>query len=446
MDLGSWLDGVWRALRGQAASSGPPATDGSTSAAAPERAAGSGTDGELEDDPRPARNFRPIIIAVLAASLVMLALFAIQAPEDKLAVFGMLVMVAAAATAVGSLLGFLFGIPRSLQDQRGAPNSEPVIGGDRQRSYAANTNLEQISDWLTKILVGVGLIQLGRAPGPLGRLVDTLAEGLGGQAGDRLMVGAVLVFFPIFGFLAAYLLTRLLLLRAFSLADLAAVVTRKASEVATETVRDEVARQQQRDADAFSQIAWQLKPPAGTDPPTQEQLDRAVRAASPSLRSQVFTLARDQRNANWMAADRGVMMRTIPVFRALIAADASFHRNHGQLGYALKDSDPPDYDGARDELDTAIRLRDHTGKPGWLYYELNRAALDIKLDNQREAAGLPSDAAARERILADLRAVATDEQLLRQEVDQDPEIQDWLRRNAPDASDLLARSATPTGS
>jgi type II secretory pathway pseudopilin PulG len=445
MDLGSWLGGVWRAVRGQTVSSGPAATGG-TRPPSPDGTAASGTgaasDGQLGDDQRPARNFRPIIGAVLAASLVMLALFAVQAPADRLAVFGMLVMVAAAAAAVGSLLGFLFGIPRSLQDQRGAPNPEPDADGDRHRSYAANTNLEQISDWLTKILVGVGLIQLGRAPGPLGRLVGTLAQGLGGQASDRLMVGAVLVFYPIFGFLAAYLLTRLLLQRAFSLADLAAEVTRTARE----TVRDEVARQQRRDADAFSLVAWQLKPPAGTGPPTQEQLDRAIRAASPSLRSQIFTLARDQRNANWRAADRSAMMRTIPVFRALIDADASFHRNHGQLGYALKDSDPPDFDGAREELDTAIRLRDQAGNKGWLYYELNRAALDIKLANERAAAGLPPDDEVRERILADLRAVAGDEQLFQQEVAKDAEIQDWLRRNAPDAADLLAESAAPTRS
>ena len=443
MDLGSWLDGVWRALRGRAVADESEAAGGNVDPSAAEgggdgKRLGGGTG--LPDDPHPARNFRPIIVRVLAASLILLALFAAQAPKAPFAVFGMTVMVAAAATAVGSLLGFLFGIPRSLQDQRATANPQAVDNGDRQAAYAANTNLEQISDWLTKILVGVGLIQLARAPRSLGRLVDALAEGRGGQARDRLMVGAMLAFFPIFGFLASYLLTRLLLQRAFIVADLAAAVRRKASEVATETVRDEVAKQQQRDADAFSQVAWQLKPPAGASPPTQEQLDKALSGASPSLRSQVFTLARDQRNANWRARDRTLMMRTIPVFKALIAADASFHRNHGQLGYALKDSDPPDHDGASTELDLAIRLRDSAGEEGWLYYELNRAALGIKLDLRREAAD-PRDPQARDRILADLRAAAADRPL-RQEIHKDPEIQGWLRRNAPDAVELLA---TPAG-
>jgi hypothetical protein len=75
---------------------GSPSSDG---AARSGTAAATPAPGEPDDQERPARNFWPIIAAVLAASLVMLALFAVQAPADKLAVFGMLVMVAAAATA-----------------------------------------------------------------------------------------------------------------------------------------------------------------------------------------------------------------------------------------------------------------------------------------------------------------------------------------------------------
>jgi hypothetical protein len=67
--------------------------------------------------------------------------------------------VASAAEVSGALLGFLFGIPRVLaadqsrnHDSRRNQMSDAII---------ANTNLEQISDWLTKILVGVGLTQFG---------------------------------------------------------------------------------------------------------------------------------------------------------------------------------------------------------------------------------------------------------------------------------------------
>ena len=74
-------------------------------------------------------------------------------------------LLAAASLSVGGLAGFLFGVPRSLQ----TPVLPPVGGDGRSQKqadeiaarYATNTNLEQISDWLTKILVGVGLTQIG---------------------------------------------------------------------------------------------------------------------------------------------------------------------------------------------------------------------------------------------------------------------------------------------
>ena len=57
-----------------------------------------------------------------------------------------------AAGAIGALIGFLFGIPMSRSDGK---QSTLTVDG----SYKPNTNLEQVSDWLTKIIVGVGLVQ-----------------------------------------------------------------------------------------------------------------------------------------------------------------------------------------------------------------------------------------------------------------------------------------------
>ncbi len=61
---------------------------------------------------------------------------------------------ALAYCAAGFLVGFLFGIPRVLQGEDVLPGQQPEY---RQR---VNTNLEQISDWLTKIIVGLGLVEL----------------------------------------------------------------------------------------------------------------------------------------------------------------------------------------------------------------------------------------------------------------------------------------------
>jgi hypothetical protein len=84
-------------------------------------------------------------------------------------------VVAVASTAIGCFLGFLFGIPKSLQ--RGAapaPPPQPASGtpaaataangnGSAGRTsgpaFGTNTSLEEISDWLTKIIIGLGLVQ-----------------------------------------------------------------------------------------------------------------------------------------------------------------------------------------------------------------------------------------------------------------------------------------------
>lgn len=73
-----------------------------------------------------------------------------------------------AAFLVGALLGFLFGIPKSLQQPKEVP--APAPSGDaavdskpvRNPAFATNTSLEEISDWLTKIIVGLSLIEFER--------------------------------------------------------------------------------------------------------------------------------------------------------------------------------------------------------------------------------------------------------------------------------------------
>jgi hypothetical protein len=77
-----------------------------------------------------------------------------------------------ACGGIGALLGFLFGLPRSL----------PNAAGDRNRGlhgYLDNSNLLDVSDWLTKIIVGLSLVQVGKLPAAVGHLGRTLAPALG---------------------------------------------------------------------------------------------------------------------------------------------------------------------------------------------------------------------------------------------------------------------------
>jgi len=135
---------------------------------------------------------------------------------------GSVVMWALAALASGGLLGFLFGVPRVEQSfatgDASPDGAAPESASGTVYRQTVNTNLTEISDWLTKIIVGVSLVQLTKIPPRF----QSLAEYLAGNEHDPGFVGGILVFFGVTGFLSGYLLTRLFLAGAFSEADRAA--------------------------------------------------------------------------------------------------------------------------------------------------------------------------------------------------------------------------------
>ncbi len=117
---------------------------------------------------------------------------------------------ALASLMCGMLMGFIFGIPKVEQ-------SKHQGGGEyRQR---VNTNLEEISDWVTKIIVGISLVQLANIPPVFQSLVEFIANDSEISPGT---IGAILVLFAVLGFFTGYLLTRIFLASAFMRADRAA--------------------------------------------------------------------------------------------------------------------------------------------------------------------------------------------------------------------------------
>jgi hypothetical protein len=317
-------------------------------------------------------------------------------------------LVAGGALVSGGLLGFLFGIPRSLSGPEGAAD------GTAAGAYRPNTNLEQISDWLTKILVGVGLVQFTTLAQHAGELVTFLGPALGGDPLGETFAAATLVIYGISGFLAFYLVTRIYLGRAFAQADRLTVMGVVKKEIAL--VQQEQRAQEETDVDALSLVARQLEPEPGAPQITQADLDAAVAAASPLVKTQIFNRARDQRMRTWKS-DKAAMERTIPIFRALMAAetDRKFHRNRGQLGFALKDKAQPDFPAAIAALTEAIEMRNDEGDRGFLLYEFNRAYAQILQHGPQP----PPD--VREAIEADLKA-AGGSTSLRTIIDTDAEI------------------------
>ena len=362
-----------------------------------------------------------ILIGILA-----IILYAIQASgwTQFTSVVGVSTMIGCASLLAGGLVGFLFGIPRTLQ-QDGVqgpqqPASETATSqDDRQRaSYGANTNLEQISDWLTKILVGVGLTQIAQLPQALRKYADYAAVGLGGFQSSEIFALALLIYFAICGFLVGFLATRLKLPGAYAQADLAQL----ASKV------DKLQEQAELDARALSLVQRQLNPGADDSGISQEEMNAAIQAASPPARNQAFFMAQEVRSENWRDWEtKPRMARTIRIFRALSDTDDSNHAYHAQLGFALKDQREPDDEEALSELTKAIERRGSWREHGWLFYEFNRAICRIRLD-QASRPNLRSDEATKNAIIDDLYS-ASHAPALDELIQKDATISNWLQFN-----------------
>ncbi|MGA5422650.1 TPR end-of-group domain-containing protein [Streptomyces lavendulocolor] len=169
--------------------------------------------------------------AAFAIYAIAVIAYLIQFPwVTAWAVLGVTAITGAAAFAVGLLLGFLFGLPRTVEDFDSVSTRKEGVhatmaGMAESESpwpvYRSNTNLEQISDWLTKILVGVGLIQLVRVPSGVQALGDWLRPALGGVGSSEIFAVGIVLYNTVAGFLIGYLLTRLRMAQALSSAEAA---------------------------------------------------------------------------------------------------------------------------------------------------------------------------------------------------------------------------------
>jgi hypothetical protein len=175
------------------------------------------------------QNFRRTVIFLLvwmALSAVVLVICAIRDGvanpltrwQSGLQIFGEGILLGLAFAAVGGLIGFLFGIPRSDSGTPEKPQggSGKDTAGESAGKAGQTTNLEQVSDWLTKIILGAGLTQIIRIPTAIRGIGDYLAADFGGHS---LLPEAIAVHSVVLGFFTGYLITRLFLAGAFVLAD-----------------------------------------------------------------------------------------------------------------------------------------------------------------------------------------------------------------------------------
>ena len=170
---------------------------------------------------------------ILLLGLVVAYSFSVGS-RNFLATFSVLLVAAAASSTVGALLGFIFGVPRRAGEQGtdGGPgylgalgSAEADLGASIDRDdlgsagrYVTNTNLAQVSDWLTKVLIGAGLVQLSQLPRALRAASDFIAETLPG-AGAPAFAAGLIVYGLTSGFILTFLWTTLTARRHYESAE-----------------------------------------------------------------------------------------------------------------------------------------------------------------------------------------------------------------------------------
>ena len=152
-----------------------------------------------------------LVIAFLVA-IIAIVLYSTVATSNTSEVIGLLSLFGAAAALSGASFGFLFGVPRTLatpanDGSSGSGATLPNITGD---ATLPNTNLEQISDWLTKIIVGATLTQLGNIPPAAGNLFGQMGAALGSPPPPSAAAfsGALVIYSALVGFILGWLTTR----------------------------------------------------------------------------------------------------------------------------------------------------------------------------------------------------------------------------------------------
>jgi hypothetical protein len=146
-----------------------------------------------------------LALAMLLGGMAWIWIYAFSSPGSHWSYIGAGMLTAMAALLTGFLVGFLVGVPKVVS------SGQVRVSGSM---FSPSTNLAEISDWLTKLLLGAGLVSLSHLGGPIGKLINDVAGGLHGARSDpsviqaaRVIAGSVMIGFTVLGILGGYIVT-----------------------------------------------------------------------------------------------------------------------------------------------------------------------------------------------------------------------------------------------
>ncbi|MGA0560662.1 hypothetical protein ACO2Q8_28615 [Larkinella sp. VNQ87] len=133
----------------------------------------------------------------------------------------LLLLWSSAYLVIGALIGFIFSVPKIVSE----PSQQPVAlsAENRSRRVEENTNLTQISDWLTKILIGAGLVEIKDSPKFILQIGKVMGQGIRKTPNPLETIDAattvsvaIILYFITWGFISGYLVMKLVLTDQFA--------------------------------------------------------------------------------------------------------------------------------------------------------------------------------------------------------------------------------------
>ncbi len=388
-----------------------------------------------------------IMLVILLIGIIMTLIYSVGIENSGESFFSyakyasVSVLLAGTSLLIGIFVGFLFGLPRSIQESENTDNFQ-----HRQVPYSANTNLEEISYWLTKILVGVGLTQFLSLPSYLKNLSNFLAQTFGNneQQDSSVYVIIIILYFVICGFLSGYIATRLFFTTALAYADNATL--KALGQELSNTIKQTLSEQEEKagkDAKALLLVDVCLESTDGQAVDITE-LEKTIFEASEKTKRFIFSQVKEIRKNNWdNGKDKDQISQTIPILESLLKYESQGtsdnivkdlrYKISAELGYALKDQEHPNWEDSEKRLTEAIELRGSPLEKGNKIYEFNRADCRIKLNQKLTDKELESK--NRKEIIDDI-AVAVSRQKLRRIIADNLIFQQWIQINNVTLDDL----------
>jgi hypothetical protein len=351
------------------------------------------------------------LYVILLAGAVAIFFYAIHfgSLTDFVSAFSVGLLGACGALLAGALLGLLYGMPVD-KSSGGSSKDSDANTGDEDKSkdgkknngkgeasedgptasspFRPSTRLQEIADWLTKIIIGLGLAEISKIPSKLWQLAHFLGQALGNSPTGDAVALTILVAYVTAGFLIGFIWSDLYLPGV--LAQTYYNLTGRLKKLENYVAKYDL------NALRLSEQWLSRYPGDGSaEEKFEGEISNAIKNASPTARYQTFYQAYEHDRPDWTRAQR--MARRVAIYQALVDQDADevFHRNRGQLGIALATrtdlpKTPPadDLDQAIKHLNDAIRIRDQNADTGWRNYEFYLAYSLIRHPERRNEADL----------------------------------------------------------